>query len=132
MWGGDFHTNLLPVITWQAKILRFIGLHSSTNNTTPILLFKMLYIYKCVLFAHKFPDLFSSKNNKYDLRNANYLIVPNFKKELSFKHFCYMAPNSYNKIPSYITDCQNLTKFKKILKNYLLNTTPNIFYDRIQ
>ena len=52
-------------------------------------------------------------------RNKNKLDIPGYKSAAGQRSFLYRSVTMWNSLPTAITDCDNLTMFKRKLKDYL-------------
>ena len=52
-------------------------------------------------------------------RNKNKLDFPGYKSAAGQRSFLYRSVTMWNSMPTAITDCDNLTMFKRKLKDYL-------------
>ena len=66
--------------------------------------------------------------HSYNTRNRSHLISTFQRTVLTQRPLLYSAPNVWNQIPTEIKTTSTLSKFKRILKAYLMNKYVNQVY----
>lgn len=128
-WGSS--AELQRVFVIQKRILRVInrmnflescrGVFKKLN----ILTVYGLYIFECLMFVIKNRDKFE---NVHSNRNYN-LLYPNHRLTITEKSPYYMCIKLYNKLPNNIKLINSVTKWKKNLKEKLIETEPYSLQD---
>ena len=131
IWFGAPVTVSCRVIVLQKKIIRAMNslpFNAHTNTffkNMNILKLQSLHDFSLALRMFKNNHLATFETNSnfhnYRTRNRNNLVVPRYNLSVTQKNWVYRSINIWNSIPSYIKDCDSVTKFKTNLKSYLIN-----------
>ena len=128
VWGGAYATHSENLIKLQKRAIRIIAGASYTQSTTPLFLkfniLKLSDIYKYNIGIYMFKQIeagnFQTQHN-LNTRNRN-LAVPQFHRLTTTQHSInFQGPNFWNTLPDSLKNLENVTKFKKELKKYLIS-----------
>lgn len=125
VWGGDYKSNISPLISIQNKLFKI--LNGSRDSNIPI--FKVLnllpirhnVIFRMILFLYRNNSLCNLKTNISARRPNEIYQIPFPHKEIFRKHFSYLAPINYNKLPTELQSIPSFQKFKKSLFKFILS-----------
>lgn len=130
-WGSSLELQRVFVI--QKRIIRVINKMNYLESCRGI--FKKLnvltvyglYIFECLMFVMKNRDKFENANVRSN-RNHN-LLYPNHRLTITEKSPYYMCIKFYNKLPNSIKLINSVSKWKKTLKEKLIETEPYSLQD---
>lgn len=120
-WGNSSDREL--VFKAQKKCLRAVCKIKATDSCRPhfielkIMTFPSLYAFEVAMFVKKHLNLFETLNSK---RHRDKIHVMPHKTALYAKSFLGMAPKIYNKIPTTIRAENDVNKFKRMLKDFMV------------
>ena len=144
IYANTYSTYLDNLIVLNNKILRVaqdkpFRTHScelySDYNTLPI---NVLFKYNLLLLAHRLyyhkntlPTIFSNylqTNNllySYNTRSKHLIHISSVNKNFGARQFNYMGAKLWNSLPADITTIQDITVYKRTLKNYFTQALIN-------
>lgn len=125
-WGVSPHSNL--VFKMQKKYIRIMTFSSKRKSCKPfykdfgILTVPSLYILRCLMFIKNNLENFKNTQHEhqYNTRFRNDFQYPRHRLTLYQKTPHYMGRKLFNKLPNNLKIIINENKFKKELKNFLL------------
>jgi hypothetical protein len=127
-WGGTHMTHISSLFKTQKLLLRIINFkqqqHPSQTLFTDynVLTLRQLYLHKIVTYLHTHPQIQQHTAHSHDTRTRHTrLQVPRKKKTHSQRHMSYLAPRTYNTLPSDIRQTTNTRTFKQKLRQYLID-----------
>jgi hypothetical protein len=129
LWGSTSHAQ--KVFKVQKKFLRILSHTTKRTSCKPlfkkyeILTMPSLYIFKILIYLKYNYESFIDKqfNHKYPTRFKDDLQYPRHRLLLFEKTPYYMSLRLYNNLPSTLKKENNISAFKRKLKNYLLHKT---------
>lgn len=127
IYGGEYKTNLFPLISIQNKCFKILNSNRNSNNTTNIyteinlLPFRHNAFFRILLYLHRNKSICKLKTNVSERRRTEIFEIPHYIKEISRKQFYYLAPKLYNKLPFQLQSNQIYTSFKHALFELLIN-----------
>ena len=123
IWGGEYRSNLQPLISLQNKCIKLINREHYPLNFRILKLLPIRYnaFFRIILHLHQNKSLCSFKVNPYSTRSNDVFQIPNYNKDIFCKHFFYLAPKLYNRLPIDLTNINNYATFKRELFNLLIN-----------
>jgi len=132
IWGCDYKTNLLPLISIQNKCFKILSLNSSNAvdfRNLELLPIRHIVCYRIIIYLYRNRDICSLKNQINQRRSNEIYQIPRFFKEIFRKHFFYIAPKIFNKLPSELQNISSFPVFKKSIFNYILlaNNVEDLF-----
>jgi hypothetical protein len=134
IWHFCSIANTLKIEKLQKKALRFITLdfHSTyaelleKSDKVPLYIIRirkaleMVFKMKNNMCPEYLNNLIACKDNDYNLRADNLLVIPKFKTvTYGKKSFYYMAPFTWNENNNYIKECVSLVSFKDMLHAFI-------------
>jgi hypothetical protein len=130
-WGNI--RNLKKVFKQQKRAIRLIANISSTTSCKPyfkklkFMTLPCMYIYEIVLYIKMSLNKFKTNSmfHSHDTRTKSDLFITSHNTKLFEQSTAYNGVLVYNKLPSKIKSVKSIIKFKKILRNFLLE---NSFY----
>jgi len=125
VWGGEYKTNLQPLISIQNKCFNILN-HNNLQNYPLFRNLNLLPIrhnayYRIILYLYRNRSICPPPVNSYITRSNDTFQVPKFSKDIFTKHFFYLAPKLYNKLPVSLTSINRYSTFKRNLFNFLIN-----------
>ncbi len=131
-YGGTYPTILEPLVMAQRLAVRtvlFVRKYDrlshlfSINN---IFTFSQLYHYSCINHVYKFINNYELRDFRVNTRASRFftLKIPNYKKELSRKQFCYIGKELMNNVIQVFGNeilQEKKPKFKMKIKESLSN-----------
>ena len=127
IWGGTYATHLQPLIIQQKRTIRTITGAGFRDHTDP--LFKQLKLLKLVDIYHfqlgtymyhaRARGEFATPSN-YQTRGINRAYGPYHGLTTTQHAFSYAGPIFWNSLPPPLRSIDSYKRFKKSLKNHLL------------
>lgn len=125
IWGGEYRSNLQPLISIQNKCFKLLVNFQSLNtpNFRIIQLLPIRYnaFFRIILYLYRNKHICNFKLNVRNTRSNEIFQIPSFSKDIFRRHFFYLAPHLFNKLPKNLTDINSFYVFKKDLFNFLIN-----------
>lgn len=127
-WGSN--SKIQSVFIVQKRTLRTICKMKFKEScrgkfkTLSIMTVYGLYIYECLLFTFKNKNQFDTGHCHDYATRTHDLIYPQHRLTLLEKGPFYMCIKIFNKLPNNIKCCNSFNKFKKDVKNLLINLEP--------
>lgn len=125
IWGGEYRSNLQSLISIQNKCFKLLVNFQTLNapNFRSIQLLPIRYnaFFRICLYLYRNKHLCNLKLNVRNTRSNDTFQIPTFSKDIFRRHFFYLAPYIYNKLPNNLTDINNFYTFKKYLFDFLIN-----------
>ena len=127
VWGGTFDFLIELLFRVQKKVIRCVEGAGYYDHTSPIFkkysVLKIRDLYIFVLCVHTFNNLKSGryvKNHNVNTRTRDHAHVSWHRLTMCQKSVSYAGPTYFNRLPDYIRATEDIKKFKKLLKNYLI------------
>lgn len=121
IWGGEYRTNLVPLISIQKKMFKLLSSPLSPDfRNLNILPIRHIAFFRIILFLFRNKNFCILKNNISSRRPTEIYQIPHFRKEVFRKHFFYLAPKLYNNLPLELQVIPNLSTFKRLLFKFLI------------
>lgn len=139
-WGGTYDHFILPLEMLQKRILKIVMrkpiLYSSflLFSENQIFTIRQLYLNKIAIYYFKHPSHFSKIEHPHSTRSKANLnvIVPKMTKSITQRHAHFIGPVLFNKFPLCLkTRAISDFLFRKKIKTWILDMTPQLFYDII-
>jgi exonuclease III len=129
IWGDTSETYVKELRLLQKKLVRIITHSEFIAHTTPlfystkILKIEDIHIFLLAIHAYKINvnNNFNNFTHNYNTRNRNYAIPSYQRLALTQHSVSFAAPKVWNSLPDCIKQCNNLSKFKTNLKEYLIS-----------
>lgn len=123
IWGGEYISNLQPIISIQNKIFKILNTQPFPNNfrTLKILPFRHNAYFHIILYIFRHKCLCDFRESTYNTRLLQTYQIPKFSKDIYSKHFYYLAPKLFNALPPNLININNFTTFKRSLFEFLIN-----------
>lgn len=128
VWGGSGETQLNKLLILQKKVVRILTGSEYLAHSEPlfhrmsILKISDIYSYVCLVTAHRVRGTFTVAGHHHEIRNSSSYYVPTFQRlSISQRALDYVLPYKYNNIPTHLKENEKLSKFKKSLKQYLID-----------
>ena len=129
VWGSSSASNLKPLIIQQKRAVRTILNANVSDSSSPLFkelkLLKFEDIHKYYLLLYMFKSL---KKGEYRIshdRTTRQTVnaVPNFHRlSLTQRSVSYLGPSTWNSLPHELRNISKLGTFKRLLKEYLLDS----------
>lgn len=127
VWGGLYNNSLRKLAVAQNTILKIIYKKNRLFSTKllysdKICNIRSLFILSTCCYMHKHMKVKQYVTHDYNTRvNVNrHLKIPNNRTNINKKFMNYLGPKFYNLLPSNIKLVNNLKKFSKICKSYVV------------
>lgn len=124
VWGSDYKSNLHPIISVQNKCFKILKCFRNTNipNFRSLNLLPIRYnaFFRIILHLFQNKSLCKLKENIPNRRPTTIFELPTIRKEIYRKHFLYLAPKLYNKLPLELQSINTYYHFKQILFKFLI------------
>jgi hypothetical protein len=125
-WGNV--RNLKKVFKLQKSAVRLIANISSTTSCKPylkklkLISLPCIYIYEILLYIKMSLSKFKTNSmfNLHDTRTKSDLFITSHNTKLFEQSIAYNGVLVYNKLPNGIKSVKSITKFKKMLSNFVL------------
>ena len=129
VWGGAAALHIDKLLFLQKKMVRILTNSEYFAHTEPLFrktrILKMhdLYSFLCSIAAYKNKDNLSVATHNHDTRNGATYYIPQFQRlKIAPRSTSYILPRKFNEVPICIQSTENLTTFKKLLKNYIVDS----------
>ncbi|KAL1446935.1 hypothetical protein WDU94_008898, partial [Cyamophila willieti] len=138
VWGGTFKTSLIRLQRTQNILKKIILKRDRMAHSKDlykdfnVFNINRLYTLKLANFAIKYKDKWTQNITHYNLRNPRAVIAPTVKKTTSQKHFNYLGPIIYNKIPEDIRNIMVPTRRTLNLKKWITELSDSDLENLIQ
>ena len=127
-WGAASKTSIDPVYKAQKLIIKIINKKPRRYSTDAlfreydVMSVRKLYIHKTLLHLHYHSHLALPIIHQHNtrIRHTHYQL-PRKNKTFGQKHASYIAPKLYNKLPIEIKQAEPSSRFRKLLKDWILN-----------
>lgn len=122
VWGGEYRSNLQPIISIQNKIFKILNPQPGPNNFRALRLlpFRHNAYFRIILYLFRNKYLCDFRNRSYNTRLIETYQIPKFFKDIFTKNFFYLAPKLFNCLPLNLISTDKYTTFKRNLFNILL------------
>jgi hypothetical protein len=125
-WGNV--RNLMKVFKLQKRAIRLIANISSTTSCKPyfkkgkIMTLPCIYICEILLYIKMSLSKFKTNSifHSHDTRTKSDLFITSHNTKLFEQSIAYNGVLVYSKLPSEIKSVKSIIKFKKVLRNFLL------------
>lgn len=129
LYGATCNANLQQILVFQKKAIRIILKLKDQDSVKHlfshlgIMTIYGLYIMETVLVVKQASDRLPKLGSVhgYSTRNRNQLAAPQINLQVTTKKPVVAGIKFYKKLPYYLQDIENLLKFKKELKRYLIS-----------
>lgn len=134
IWGGEYRSNLQPLISIQNKIFKILNQQSYPNNFRLLKLLPLRHnaFFRIILYLYRNKYLFNTRERPYNTRSISTYRIPKFSKSIFCKHFFYLAPKLYNNLPLDLTSINKYSVFKRNLFDLLINIDDLDLYFSLQ
>ena len=85
---------------------------------------KAIYTKKTKYIHNKLVLKIPSENNPFPMRQLNKVKVPDYRKTISRRSFCYRSAKLRKDLPSQTREIKPYKKFKYQLKNWIIMNIP--------
>ena len=128
VWGGTAQCHLHPLVLQQKRFIRLLANADRIAHTTPLFYeFKILkisdvylYFVAVYVFKAKQDGLFRT-DHVYQTRSIDLLNVTFQRLTSTQRSLTYIGPQIWNNLPLELRNIDSLPKFKKYLKQFLIN-----------
>ena len=125
IWGCDFKTNLQPIISVQNRCFKLLNF----NYSNYLYLYRHLQLlpvrynafFRIIIFLYRNRNLCNLKNNVSPRRPSVIYNIPRHYKVIFKKHFFYVAPTLFNKLPYDLQNNSSYLSFKKNIFKYIID-----------
>jgi len=124
VWGGEYKSNLFPLISIQNKFIKLLNpLSTQPSNfkSLNILPVRHYAFFRIILFLYNNKNLCDLKTNISSRRPTILYNIPRFHKEIFRKHFFYLAPKLFNCLPVEFLSVHSPNLFKRYLFDLIIS-----------